>query len=114
VIATLAEPGAGPDVARLRRAAGELWAAGAPVRLGALWQGERRRRVPLPTYPFERTRHWIDPDPEPADAVSTARSGDDALASAEWGVPARANGNGAGAEMPIGASAAVAGGRRIG
>ena len=26
------------------------------------WRGERRRRVKLPTYPFERVRCWIDAD----------------------------------------------------
>jgi acyl transferase domain-containing protein len=114
VIATLAEPGAEPDAALLRRAAGELWTAGAPVRLGALWQSERRRRVPLPTYPFERSRHWIDADPEPADALPTARSGDDALASAPWDAHAAANGNGTGMEMQTGASPAAAGGRGMG
>ena len=25
--------------------------------------GERRRRVPLPTYPFERQRYWVEPRP---------------------------------------------------
>src|SRR6185503_1256245 len=30
----------------------------------AFHQGERRRRVPLPTYPFERQRYWIDREPE--------------------------------------------------
>jgi len=33
-----------------------------PVDWQALHQGERRRRVPLPTYPFERRRHWIEPE----------------------------------------------------
>jgi acyl transferase domain-containing protein len=27
-----------------------------------MWRGERRRRVKLPTYPFERVRCWIDPE----------------------------------------------------
>jgi acyl transferase domain-containing protein/acyl carrier protein len=41
-------------------AAGRLWTAGVPVRLPA--SGEPRR-VPLPGYPYQRTRHWIDPAP---------------------------------------------------
>ena len=28
----------------------------------ALFAGEDRRRVPLPTYPFERQRYWVEPD----------------------------------------------------
>ncbi|TKA93894.1 acyltransferase domain-containing protein, partial [Cereibacter changlensis] len=39
-----------------------LWAAGVPVDWAR--SGPRgSRRVPLPTYPFERRRHWIDPPP---------------------------------------------------
>ena len=41
-------------------AAGTLWSAGAPVAVAALDHREHRRRVRLPTYPFERKRHWID------------------------------------------------------
>jgi phthiocerol/phenolphthiocerol synthesis type-I polyketide synthase E len=37
-----------------------LWVAGAPVDWQAFQGGERRRRVPLPTYPFERRRFWIE------------------------------------------------------
>jgi aryl carrier-like protein len=32
-----------------------------PVDWNAFEAGERRRKVPLPTYPFERRRHLIDP-----------------------------------------------------
>ncbi|MCC6558329.1 MAG: amino acid adenylation domain-containing protein [Polyangiaceae bacterium] len=35
-------------------AVARLWCAGAPVDLAALSRGERRRRVPLPAYAFER------------------------------------------------------------
>ncbi|MHC5210620.1 MAG: type I polyketide synthase [Planctomycetota bacterium] len=47
---------------------GRLWACGVPLDLGVLWQGERRRRVSLPTYPFQRQRYWIDPG-RPAEVV---------------------------------------------
>lgn len=50
----------GPDYPHFLRAVGEAWLAGAPVRWQALHDGETRRRVPLPTYPFERRRYWID------------------------------------------------------
>ena len=29
----------------------------------AFYEAEERHRVVLPTYPFERKRHWIDPQP---------------------------------------------------
>jgi acyl transferase domain-containing protein/acyl carrier protein len=37
-----------------------LWLAGVHIRWRAL-HGEDPRRVPLPTYPFQRRRYWIDP-----------------------------------------------------
>ncbi|HSG38838.1 MAG TPA: acyltransferase domain-containing protein, partial [Thermoanaerobaculia bacterium] len=50
-----------PEAASLLAALGGLWAAGLPVDWKAFHQEERRRRVPLPAYPFERRRHWIEP-----------------------------------------------------
>ncbi|WP_437515483.1 type I polyketide synthase [Sorangium sp. So ce1099] len=40
-------------------ALGRLWEAGCTVAWQGLHEGEGRRRVPLPSYPFERARHWI-------------------------------------------------------
>jgi phthiocerol/phenolphthiocerol synthesis type-I polyketide synthase E len=51
------------DPAALLQALGRLWLAGVAVDWESFWGGERRRRVPLPTYPFERRRFWVDPDP---------------------------------------------------
>lgn len=42
-------------------ALGQAWIAGADMRWSALHDGQRRYRIPLPTYPFERTRYWIEP-----------------------------------------------------
>ncbi|MGH7834653.1 MAG: phosphopantetheine-binding protein [Candidatus Binatia bacterium] len=57
---------------------GELWLAGKQVNWVGFSARERRQRVPLPAYPFERRRYWIDPpkrernlDAEPA--ASAAR-----------------------------------------
>lgn len=50
-----------PDQAFLLGALSQLWIAGAPIDWAGFYQGERRRRVPLPTYPFERQRYWIEP-----------------------------------------------------
>jgi acyl transferase domain-containing protein len=44
-------------------AAGRLWLAGVKLNWSALHSGEARRRVPLPGYPFERKRFWIDFQP---------------------------------------------------
>ncbi len=39
-----------------------VWAAGADVDWEAFYGGEQRGRVPLPHYPFEHKRHWVEPD----------------------------------------------------
>jgi thioesterase domain-containing protein/malonyl CoA-acyl carrier protein transacylase/acyl carrier protein len=51
------------DVAFLLGAVGRLWAAGVQLDPARLFAGETRHRIALPTYPFERQRFWIDPDP---------------------------------------------------
>ena len=53
----------GSDVAHLLATLGGLWLAGVQVDWEGFHAGERRRREPLPTYPFERRRHWIDVRP---------------------------------------------------
>jgi acyl transferase domain-containing protein/thioesterase domain-containing protein len=40
---------------------GRLWACGRELDSKLLWPGERRQRVSLPTYPFQRQRYWIEP-----------------------------------------------------
>lgn len=42
---------------------GGLWTAGATVDWAAVRGDSRARRVALPTYPFARTRHWLDAAP---------------------------------------------------
>lgn len=49
------------DLAYALRILGRLWAAGVAVPWERFWSGERRRRVSLPTYRFDRQRHWIEP-----------------------------------------------------
>lgn len=40
---------------------GRLWACGAATDWSQLWGDARRRRVPLPTYPFQRSRYFVEP-----------------------------------------------------
>src|SRR5262249_20344771 len=54
------------DPVVLQTTGGRLWRAGVPVDWAAYRSGETRRSVPLPTYPFERTRHWIEPIAPPS------------------------------------------------
>jgi acyl transferase domain-containing protein/acyl carrier protein len=51
----------GADLDAVLEAVGRLWIAGVEVDWPRFHGGERRLRVPLPTYPFERQRYWIDP-----------------------------------------------------
>jgi acyl transferase domain-containing protein len=51
-----------PQHAALLAATGQLWLAGLEIAWPALHEGISRRRVPLPTYPFERKRFWIEPE----------------------------------------------------
>jgi phthiocerol/phenolphthiocerol synthesis type-I polyketide synthase E len=51
------------DSAFLLQTLGKLWLAGVRIDWQKLAGGEERRRVPLPTYPFERQRYWIEPPP---------------------------------------------------
>ena len=46
------------NFASLLDALGRLWLAGADVDWHGFFAQERRQRVVLPTYPFERKRHW--------------------------------------------------------
>jgi acyl transferase domain-containing protein len=50
-------------VRQLLTAKGEIWMAGVDIDWSKAWEGERRRRVPLPTYPFQRRRVWFDAIP---------------------------------------------------
>lgn len=49
------------DSAFLLQTLGQLWLAGIPINESAFYAQEQRQRVPLPTYPFEHQRCWIDP-----------------------------------------------------
>ncbi len=60
VVTSLREPKADGTEPGFATAAGMAWEAGLPVRLKDLYTGERRRRTALPTYPFQRQRHWVD------------------------------------------------------
>lgn len=49
-----------PDTAFLLATLGKLWMAGINIDWKRFYDGERRRRVPLPAYPFERQRYWVE------------------------------------------------------
>jgi len=49
-----------PADAACLQTAGRLWQCGLPINWNQVNGGPSRRRVSLPTYPFERTRHWVE------------------------------------------------------
>ena len=57
------------DVAFLLNALGQLWLAGVRIDRSGFYSRERRHRLPLPTYPFERQRYWIEPKKQQSDIV---------------------------------------------
>jgi non-ribosomal peptide synthase protein (TIGR01720 family) len=48
------------DVNSLLRAVGQLWLEGKQINWSKFYEQEERRRIPLPTYPFERKRYWVE------------------------------------------------------
>jgi len=53
------------DVAFILNTLGRLWLAGIEVDWSGFHKDERRHRLPLPTYPFERQRYWVEPVQQP-------------------------------------------------
>lgn len=52
-----------PAFRDLLGALAELWRNGASVDWDAVFRGERKQRIPLPTYPFERQSYLLKPPP---------------------------------------------------
>ena len=59
------------EAVSIRQALGQVWGAGGPVDWAAV-HGGRVRRVPLPTYPFDHERYWIDPVRQADDTAGQA------------------------------------------
>lgn len=57
----------GDDQESMLNALGGLWCAGREVSWTGFYDSERRHRIPLPGYPFQRKRFWIDPQPSNRD-----------------------------------------------
>ena len=61
VIATLEKAGdVDQEPTCFLSAVGRLWTLGVHFDWDVFYQAPSRRRVSLPTYPFERQRHWIE------------------------------------------------------
>jgi amino acid adenylation domain-containing protein len=51
----------GNELAQLLKAVGGLWQSGVLIDWSKFYEREERRRISMPTYAFERIRHWVDP-----------------------------------------------------
>ncbi len=49
------------DVSFILNNLGQMWLAGLEINWSAFYGEEPHYRVPLPTYPFERKRYWVEP-----------------------------------------------------
>jgi len=61
VISVMGRIGSEEGEEEFEEAIGRAWAAGCEAEWEAGYEGVRRRREELPTYPFERKPFWIDP-----------------------------------------------------
>ncbi len=78
--------GNGNELTQLLKAVGGLWQSGVLVDWSKFYEREERHRIPMPTYAFERVRHWVDP-------VSMIAAGGHAIASTTIEAPVPNNGD---------------------
>ncbi len=60
------------DDSVITEALGRLWVVGVSIDWELYQAAAPRTRVALPTYPFERKRYWIDPDPRRSSGPATS------------------------------------------
>jgi amino acid adenylation domain-containing protein/thioester reductase-like protein len=79
IISTLRHPhDRQSDEELLLDALGRMWLAGVKVNWQGFYADQRRTRLPLPTYPFERQRYWIEP-PRQEHIARPSRSPDELI-----------------------------------
>jgi phthiocerol/phenolphthiocerol synthesis type-I polyketide synthase E len=58
------------DFRSILQTAGRLWELGLEIDWDGYYGSERRSRVPLPSYPFERQRYWIEGEEAPSASLA--------------------------------------------
>jgi acyl transferase domain-containing protein len=76
------------DSAFITRTIGQVWLGGGRLDWDGYHRGESRRRVALPTYPFERQRYWLGPVEEVTTAGALPAKSN--VPTSAMGVPAPA------------------------
>jgi acyl transferase domain-containing protein/acyl carrier protein len=72
------------DQQTLTAALAKLWLFGNTIDWNLYYQGEKRKRIPLPTYPYERQSYWLQPKKEVASLYSRISSAEDKAELADW------------------------------
>ena len=73
-----------PDDAHFLGVLGRLWAVGVAFDWEPIWGGARRARVPLPTYAFQRSPHFIAPGSAQVQAPARRPMREDDVAAWGW------------------------------
>jgi phthiocerol/phenolphthiocerol synthesis type-I polyketide synthase E len=72
------------DEAFLLNVLGRLWLSGVEIDWPGFYVDERRRRIPLPTYPFERQKYWFEMTPESSRTPERRSDDTGAHSSSDW------------------------------
>jgi acyl transferase domain-containing protein/acyl carrier protein len=72
------------DAGALLKAVATMWTQGVQIDWPAFYADERRRRLPLPTYPFERQRYWIERRSAAEPAAAATKESSDVRDIADW------------------------------
>ncbi len=72
------------DIAFILNTLGQLWLKGVDINWSGFYARERRHRVPLPTYPFERQRYWIESQEQASYSNQHQVSSDEKLDITNW------------------------------
>ncbi len=65
-----------PDSAAMLNSLGHLWLWGKPINWSGFYTHDKRRKVSLPTYPFERSPHWLEEGQQSRARIPASVSGD--------------------------------------
>ena len=72
------------DAEFLLTSVGKFWLAGGQIDWAGFYKDEQRRRIPLPTYPFERQRYYIEPGSSHTSNVHSRPSAGKKADVADW------------------------------
>ncbi|MBW4431253.1 MAG: SDR family oxidoreductase [Pelatocladus maniniholoensis HA4357-MV3] len=72
------------DVEFLLNTLGRLWLVGIQIDWSGFYLNEKRRRVPLPTYPFERKKYWLEVNRNATLGMMSPKTSDKKSDIADW------------------------------